>query len=154
MGCYTNKKDIELTQRIIHRDYRISVKSDITHNEVVEHMRKSHLYVAPTFADPFNNTILEAMGCELPIVTTNIRSIPEFVYHNFNGLIIEADLNDREKMVDNLEKSILRLFSNKKLRDEMANESKKIIGDKFTLQVRNTSLKQIYDSALGISDNY
>jgi glycosyltransferase involved in cell wall biosynthesis len=46
------------------------------------------VYVLPTLADNLPYTVLEAMGCALPIVATNVGGIPEQVTHGQTGLLV------------------------------------------------------------------
>jgi len=42
------------------------------------------VYVLPTLADNLPYTVLEAMGCAVPVVATNVGGIPEQVKHGKN----------------------------------------------------------------------
>ncbi len=55
----------------------------ITHHEslsnerVVELMRGSHVALMPTYADTYGYVVLEAQACATPVVSTNVRALPE-----------------------------------------------------------------------------
>lgn len=46
------------------------------------------VYVLPTLADNLPYTILEAMGCGVPVVATNVGGIPEQIVHGETGLVV------------------------------------------------------------------
>jgi glycosyltransferase involved in cell wall biosynthesis len=46
------------------------------------------IYVAPTQYETFGYTILEAMACCLPVVSTRVGAIPELVEEGKNGLLV------------------------------------------------------------------
>lgn len=129
-------------------DKRIRVYSGLPHRELVAHMQNAHAFVAPTHADPFNNTILEAMACGAPVITSNIRSIPEFVYDKENGYLIDFSDYKYDKTVSELKQHILELYSDTRLRKQFAEKSLDICKTKFDIRVRNAKLKEIYDDAM------
>ena len=142
------KEEKLLTKKIIAKDPRISIISNISHKEVITWMRKSHLYVSTTFADPFNNTILEAMACGLPIITSDVSSIPEFVSHKKNGMIITITPELKERIVEDIFNNIITIYENQNMRENMSKKSTEIIYKKFTIEKRNNDLKEVYDDAL------
>jgi len=91
---------------------------------------------------------MEAMACQLPVITSGIRAIPEFVHHGKNGFIIKADKHQRKKMTDEIEVYLHRLMDDEPLRQIMGVASLGIAKDKFDIDVRNSKLKKIYDEAL------
>ena len=58
-------------------------------------------------------SIIEAMSCGLPIISTNIGLIPSMVKHNVNGLILE------DTKPENIANYILKLMTNSELMSKM-----------------------------------
>ena len=48
------------------------------------------IFLSPTYAEGFSNTILEAMASGLPIVSTHTVGVVDCVRHGENGLLVEA----------------------------------------------------------------
>jgi glycosyltransferase involved in cell wall biosynthesis len=65
-----------------------------THNEVLERYRAASLVALPCIAGPDGNrdglpvSIVEALACGLPVITTPMTGIPEVVRHEHNGLLV------------------------------------------------------------------
>jgi len=132
-------------QSQIVSDSRISVHTGLSHDKVINIMRSTHLFVATTFADPFNNTILEAMACGAPIISTDIRSIPEFVEDGKNGFTITPTKDNNDAIVDFIEEKLSFFLNNPTEREQMAKHSSQIIKERFSLEARNKKLKELYD---------
>lgn len=65
-----------------------------TQREVLERYHSAHLFVLPCLVGADGNrdglpvSIVEALACGLPVVTTPITGIPEVVRHQHNGLLV------------------------------------------------------------------
>jgi glycosyltransferase involved in cell wall biosynthesis len=143
---YPTDKQKDWVQSQIAKDKRITVYTSLPHDKVIGVMRTAHVFVATTFADPFNNTILEAMACGVPIISTDIRSIPEFVEDGNNGFTITPHKENKEVIVDFIEEKLRFFIDNPEQRTYMAEYSTQIINNKFSLQSRNSKLKVLYEN--------
>jgi len=56
---------------------------------VPEYLQASDLFVFPTENDAFPSSIVEAMACALPIVTTPVGAIKTIVTHRDTGLLVQ-----------------------------------------------------------------
>jgi glycosyltransferase involved in cell wall biosynthesis len=56
---------------------------------VPEYLQAADLFVFPTENDAFPSSILEAMACALPVVTTPVGAIKTIVIHGETGLIVQ-----------------------------------------------------------------
>lgn len=49
---------------------------------------KDTVFVLPSYDEGLPISILEALSCEVPVISTNIAGIPECVYENINGFLV------------------------------------------------------------------
>jgi len=62
-----------------------------TENEMAELYQAADLFVCASRADNLPNTIMEAMGCGLPVLATSVGGIPEMVEDGYNGRLCTPD---------------------------------------------------------------
>ena len=72
------------------------------------------IFLSPTYAEGFSNTILEAMASGLPIISTNSVGVVDCLRHEDNGLLVEP--GDIDKLVHQTR----RLLQNDTLRLQLA----------------------------------
>ena len=65
-------------------------KSDTGHERTLELYNECHVYVYPSRADTFGMTILEAMGCGLPVISTSEPGVTELV----KGMYMDIPTNE------------------------------------------------------------
>jgi colanic acid/amylovoran biosynthesis glycosyltransferase len=78
-----------------------------THGEVLRRYRESHLCVLSAVVGRDGNqeglpvSIVEALACGLPVISTPIAGIPEAVKHDYNGFLVEP--GDPKSLAEALE---------------------------------------------------
>ncbi|MDD5699648.1 MAG: glycosyltransferase family 4 protein [Candidatus Nanoarchaeia archaeon] len=135
----------------------------------------SDIFVLPTHQDNYGVVFLEAMSAGLPIVGTENFTVPELIEDGKNGFLIKSPYSwenyldennklDTERMLIDWKKphpgiikqlvdKISILVEDKKLREKMGRESRKMIEDengKFSIIRRNKQLRKIYEESLGM----
>jgi len=77
-------------QAAIRRDGLDNVETigHLTHPELLEHYRRSRIYVLPSYYEGLPTTILEAMACRLPVVASNVSGIPEQIDEGVTGYML------------------------------------------------------------------
>ena len=61
----------------------------LANEKVPDAMRNADIFVFPTLHEGMPNSLLQAMACGLPIVSTNVTSIPEIVEDQVSGLLVD-----------------------------------------------------------------
>ena len=70
---------------------RITFCGKLPHPQVIEKLRKAHLFCFPTFAsEGFPKVVLEALACGLPVVTTKVSALPMVIGQGGGRLMQEA----------------------------------------------------------------
>ncbi len=70
------------------RDH-VELAGYVAYNDVPAVYRRGDLFLSPTYAEGFSNTILEAMASGLPIVSTNSVGVVDCLRDDDNALLVE-----------------------------------------------------------------
>jgi glycosyltransferase involved in cell wall biosynthesis len=110
---------------------------------VIELMRGASLLVFPSGC--YENcpmTILEAFACGLPVVASDLGSIPEFVRHGYNGLLFRAgDPSD-------LAEKVHYAFEHPDELRAMGENARREFTEKYTAERNYKLLLAIYEQAI------
>jgi glycosyltransferase involved in cell wall biosynthesis len=90
----------------------------IPHHLLPKYYNLGDVFVLPSLFEGFGIVFLEAMACELPIISTTAGAIPEVVVEN-TGILV------RPKNTAELQNAILRLMEDEKLRKKMGSAGRK-----------------------------
>lgn len=108
------------------------------------YLKKSDVFVLPSYNEGLPISILEAMSYGLPIISTSVGSIDEAVIDNFNGYLIEP--GDTNKLVLYLKEIIV----NKDKRINFGLNSQKLVNDKFNDKKYYESIIKHYKGLMDI----
>ena len=129
-----NKKPVE--KKLIKLIYELKISESVFFHggkkigrELNSMYRMADIYVIPSYHEGFPRTIWEAMANSLPVITTKVGSIPEFLESRIDSILIDP------KNIQQIENSVIELINNSKLR-------KKIIFNARMLALENTVEKQ------------
>lgn len=148
-GVEPSAAEVAWAERTIADDPRITLHRGIPHAQLLQLMRQAQVFVSTTFADPFNNTILEAMGAGLPVIASKVSSLPEIVEHERNGWLLSVENTTSDQIADDIATRLQRLMDDPVLLDRMGNAGSEVVREKFDIRVRNRRIAELYDRALG-----
>ena len=147
------------------------IKGHFSRDKLFDEMYlSSDIFVLPTHQDNYGVVFLEAMSAGLPIVGTENMTVSELIEDGKNGFLIKSGYSwenyipygKRRKLsedwskihpeiVKQLVEKLSIIIENKKLREKMGKESRKMIEDengKFSISKRNKQLRKIYEETL------
>ncbi len=126
--------------------------SDLRINQIVEYLgwiseeqrddllRKTNIFVLPSYGEGMPMSILEAMAYSVPVVSTTVGGIPELVSDGETGFLIEpGDL-------DTLYEKLKYLIQNEDVRKKFGEKARQIVASKHNLKLITQQIEQIYDS--------
>ena len=87
--------------------------------------------------------LIEAMACELPVVTTPVTGIPELVSHGQTGVLVEE--RDASGLADALE----RLILDETMRKRIGKQARQAVLDGFQIQDSAVKLASIFRQVSG-----
>ena len=88
--------DGSLREYLINKSKKDGIKnlqiiSNVSHKEIPYFINSSEALILPSEAEGMPNVVLEAMSCGIPVISTDVGDVKEFVTHENNGLIIKKD---------------------------------------------------------------
>nr|HDO80806.1 glycosyltransferase family 1 protein [Candidatus Bathyarchaeota archaeon] len=101
------------------------------------------VFVSPSLCEPFGLTLLEAMACGTPVVSTYAGGIPEFVKPMENGILVDSHSPDQ------LAYAITLLLQDEELRRKIAENGRRHVEKEFTWERTAEKTLKIYMEALG-----
>lgn len=112
----------------------------ISDSNIIEDIyKKSIIYILPSYNEGMPMSILEAMSYGLPVISTEVGSIPSVVEEK-NGILIKPG------NVDELAESIITLLNNKdKLKEISFNNSEKILHE-YNIYSSINEITDLYES--------
>ncbi|MDG6223387.1 MAG: glycosyltransferase family 4 protein [Candidatus Bathyarchaeota archaeon] len=103
----------------------------------------SDIFVLPAIYENFPFAILEAQSTALPVISTNVGGIPEFLEDRKNGFVIEA--GDEPELTQKL----LTLLQNPDLAKKMGDLGREMIEQKLSWNIITNQVIDLYHELLG-----
>lgn len=108
--------------------------------DVVPYLRECSVFVLPTYyREGIPRTILEAMACAKPVITTDWVGCKEAVSNNENGFLIPI------KNSEVLAKKMIYLIENFDIAQKMGKRSIEICKEKFDVDIINKKMLEIME---------
>lgn len=106
-----------IKQIVLDRKYsNVKFLGYVDGEEKIKAFKNSDIYLFPSYSEGMPNSVIEAMGCGLPVVCTKVGALGDFFKNGIMGYIFPLPIN-----VKYFAESIDNIYSNKSLQNEMSN---------------------------------
>lgn len=112
----------------------------IPYHEIPRYLAAADIYVSTSFIDSTSVSLLEAMACGLPPITTDIAGNREWIRNGFNGLLYPP------KDYGTLAEKIAHLVEDQDLRKQFGESSNQIIVERAAWEKCVSQMEAVYQS--------
>jgi len=81
------EKEAQETKEMLKKEEWIDIFENIPNEKVLELIKQSHVGLLPTWSDTYGFSVLEMQAAGVPVITTDIRALPEINNENCGWLI-------------------------------------------------------------------
>lgn len=111
-------------------------------NNVEDFLNCSDIYILSSYREGVSRSMLEAMSCKIPVISTNIRGSRELIKNNENGILYE------KSNINQLIKAILELKNNNIKAKKFALNSFNMLSKFYTQELYNKRQLKIIKNLL------
>lgn len=138
--------DGELKEELISLTASLEISDKVnflgTRSDICEFLAAIDVFVLPSLWEGQPIALLEALAMAKPCIASAVNGIPEIINHGLNGYLVNP--ND----IDSLYQAMVLLMSDQKLCQQLSNQSKITISDKFSAQNMANETATVYDKIL------
>ena len=138
----TTKQDVEqLKNEFPELPANIHILGSIKNEQVLKILCNSHVALLPTYADTYGYFVLEAQACGCPVISTDIRALPE-INNNECGWVINVPKDENGNAIINTQEQRQAFSAN--LQEKLESIVKQILSDPtVTIDKGQKALEQI-----------
>ena len=124
---------------------RVMLLGTIPNDRLMPMLNKAWLLVLPCVINPFGDrdgipvAMMEAMACQVPVVSTYVSGIPELVEHNVSGLLV----NERDP--DALANAIKELLHDREKVMNFGKVGQKCVQQHFNIKKTSAQLRELIE---------
>ena len=137
----------------------------LPNTQVLDLMKKSHVGLLPTWADTYGFVVLEYQSCGCPVITTDVRALPEINNQDI-GWLIEVPKDEwgeayyqtadqraglREAILRQLDTVVKSLYVDRQGIRARAARAIEHVRENHSPQAYAHRMKAVYGEALGVS---
>lgn len=105
---------------------------------VQNYLQSSDIFVFPTEIEAFGISLVEAMSCGLPVISTNVGGIKDILDHGKNGLVVSP--GDPQQLYAALNK----LITDRALSATLGRAARQTVQDKYSLDSVNRDYMALF----------
>lgn len=160
---YQDSQDyFDTIEKTISNHSNIKIIPRMDNSILLETIKNSHIGLLPTWADTFGYSVLEFQASGCPVISTNLRALPEInnsnigwiipINHNEFGEVVidshETKENIRRSIINGLKSAITECLNDRELIRHKAVNSLQRIEKEHCREKYNLKMQEIYNKAI------
>lgn len=142
----TEDYDVRFIETYCDKD-NVEFPGWIRNEQKRQYLREADIFLLPSYNEGMPMAILDAMGCGLPIVSTDVGGIPKIVRQGINGYLYKP--GDSKSMAC----AIIEYLTDDEKRLKAGQESVDIIRESYSLQQNIDKLERVYTEVERLRDD-
>ena len=126
IGDGVERNTLKKLTRELGIENKVTFIGAIPNDQLFKYYNLADIFVLPSLHEGMGIVFLEAMASGLPVITTNIGGMVDFVMDGKTGLLVEP------KNPKQLEAAIKKLLRDKRLRERIAKDGEKLVRSDYT----------------------
>lgn len=131
------EEDLKLKVKSLKLEDKIIFAGTISQKDLPLYLRISDVFARPSRSEGLGSAFLEAMAAGIPVIGTKVGGIPDFLEDRKTGLFCSLEPKD-------IAFKIRVILENDKLREEIAQNGKKMILDRYDWNKIAVEFKNLY----------
>jgi colanic acid/amylovoran biosynthesis glycosyltransferase len=128
----------ELKKHAKGLEKNISFGGAMTHNAVLEELNNADIFLLSSNEEVLPTSLMEAQGCALPVITTDVGAVREIVQDDVSGFVVpKGDLNS-------LTEKLAYLLIHSQVRRKMGEKGRSLIQQHYDIKELNSRLADIF----------
>lgn len=124
VGDGSARPELEGRALSLNLELRVRFAGSVGQDRILEYYRHADVFCLPSFAEGIPVVLMEALACEVPVVTSHIMGVPELVQDGVSGLLVTPG------RADLLADALARLAADRELRRAMGAAGRdRVIGE-------------------------
>lgn len=125
-------KDLDVSERVIFKGF-------VSHEKLPKFLKACDIFIRPSLSEGMGNSFLEAMTVGLPVITTPVGGIPDFLKDKETGLFCKV--NDPESIAE----KVMEYVNNPDLTNRIVETAKKMVLEKYDWNLVAKNMERIFN---------
>lgn len=139
VGYGSQEKELKALVKNLSLENKIIFSGGVVNKELPKYYHKSSVYILPSLVEGLPVAIMEAMACGCPVIATSVGGVTDLIENNVTGLLIIP------KSVDEISQSVIKILSDKTLRENIIRNARKKIEENYEWNIIASKFENLYD---------